>query len=89
MTDVVPELDLYRPGLADLDLCRLTPPAKFVHDDEGRRGMAISSLVSGGCIISGATVRRSLLFTGVRAHSYCAVEGAVILPMPTSDRRRD
>ena len=48
----------------------ITPPAKFVHDMDGRRGMAVSSLVSGGCIISGASLRRSLLFTGVHVHSY-------------------
>ena len=48
----------------------ITPPAKFVHDDDGRRGMAVNSLVSGGCIVSGAALRRSLLFTGVRVHSY-------------------
>ena len=43
----------------------IKPPAKFVHDEEGRRGSAISSLVSGDCIVSGAALRRSLLFTGV------------------------
>jgi len=42
----------------------VTPPAKFVHDEDGRRGMAVSSLVSGGCIVSGARIRRSVLFTG-------------------------
>ena len=47
----------------------MLPPAKFVHDDEGRRGMAMSSLVADGCIVSGARVRSSLLFTGVRVHS--------------------
>lgn len=44
----------------------LTPPAKFVHDEDGRRGHAVASLVSGGCIVSGGTLWRSLLFTGVR-----------------------
>ena len=58
----------------------ISPPAKFVHDQEGRRGQAISSLVSGGCIISGATVRQSLLFTRVWLRSYARVENAVILP---------
>ncbi|HSU06889.1 MAG TPA: glucose-1-phosphate adenylyltransferase, partial [Acetobacteraceae bacterium] len=55
-------------------------PAKFVHDVDGRRGMAVSSLVSGGCIVSGASLRRSLLFTGVHVHSYARIEGAVVLP---------
>ena len=56
------------------------PPAKFIHDDPGRRGSAISSLVSGGCILSGSEVRNSLLFTGVRAHSYSSLSEVVALP---------
>jgi glucose-1-phosphate adenylyltransferase len=56
------------------------PPAKFVFDDEGRRGMVVDSLVSGGCIISGAFARRSVLFSKVRLHSYCHIEDAVLLP---------
>ena len=51
-----------------------------MHDIEGRRGEAISSLVSGGCIISGASARKSLLFTGVHLHSFARLEGAVMLP---------
>ena len=58
----------------------ITPPAKFVHDVDGRRGTALSSLVSGGCIISGSIVKRSLLFTGVHVHSYASIEQAVVLP---------
>ena len=58
----------------------LTAPAKFVHDVDGRRGQAISSLVSGGCIVSGASLRRSLVFSHVRVNSYAQVEKAVILP---------
>ena len=58
----------------------IVPPAKFVHDEAERRGQAISSLVSGGCIVSGAAVRHSLLFTGVHVHSFADIEGAVILP---------
>ena len=56
------------------------PPAKFVFDDEDRRGMAVDSLVSGGCIISGSTVRRSLLFSSVRVNSYSQLHEAVVLP---------
>ena len=56
------------------------PPAKFVFDDGDRRGMAVDSLVSGGDIISGATVRRSLLFSNVSVHSWTIVEDSVILP---------
>ncbi len=80
LTRVVPALDLY-----DLDWPIWTwqehqPPAKFVFDDAGRRGIALDSLVSGGCLVSGSSVRRSLLFTRVRVHSYCDIEDSVILP---------
>jgi glucose-1-phosphate adenylyltransferase len=59
-----------------------------VHDDENRRGSAISSLVSGDCIISGSTLQRSLLFTGVRVNSYSRLEGAVVLPNVMIGRTR-
>jgi glucose-1-phosphate adenylyltransferase len=80
LTDVVPQLDLYDRNWPIWTFAEIAPPAKFVHDDDGRRGQAVSSLVSGGCIISGATVRKSLLFTGVRLKSYSHIENAVILP---------
>jgi glucose-1-phosphate adenylyltransferase len=80
LTDVVPQLDLYDQNWPIWTFAEISPPAKFVHDQEGRRGQAISSLVSGGCIISGATVRQSLLFTRVWLKSYSQVENAVILP---------
>jgi glucose-1-phosphate adenylyltransferase len=51
-----------------------------VFDDEERRGYALDSLVSGGCIISGSKLKRSLLFSNVHVHSYCAIEDSVILP---------
>jgi glucose-1-phosphate adenylyltransferase len=80
LTDVVPPLDLYDRDWPIWTYAELTPPAKFVHDVDGRRGLGVSSLVSGGCIVSGASLRRSLLFTGVKIHSYAEVENAVILP---------
>ncbi|KPL52872.1 glucose-1-phosphate adenylyltransferase [Prosthecomicrobium hirschii] len=80
LTDVVPDLDLYDREWPIWTYGEITPPAKFVHDEEGRRGQAVSSLVSGGCIVSGANLRRSLLFTGVRLNSYSHIENAVILP---------
>ncbi len=80
LTDIVPELDIYDKTWPIWTYSEITPPAKFVHDDEGRRGSAISSLVSGDCIISGSALYKSLLFTGVRANSYSRLEGAVILP---------
>jgi len=80
LTDFVPQLDLYDRDWPIWTHAEITPPAKFVHDQVGRRGQALSSLVSGGCIVSGATLRRTLLFTGVRVNSYATVENAVILP---------
>ena len=80
LTDIVPDLDLFDKEWPIWTDGSVTPPAKFVHDEDGRRGMAVSSVISGGCIISGARVKRSLLSTGVRINSYCDVENAVILP---------
>jgi glucose-1-phosphate adenylyltransferase len=80
LTDVVPELDLYDNDWPIWTYSQMGAPAKFVHDEPGRRGLAISSIVSGGCIVSGAALRRTMLFTDVRVHSYASVEGAVILP---------
>jgi glucose-1-phosphate adenylyltransferase len=80
LTDVVPQLDLYDRNWPIWTFAEINPPAKFVHDQHGRRGHAMSSLVSGGCIVSGATVRHSLLFTRVHLRSYAQVDNAVILP---------
>ncbi|GAB4170304.1 MAG: glucose-1-phosphate adenylyltransferase [Rhodocyclaceae bacterium] len=83
LTKVVPELDLYDDQWPIWTYQEQLPPAKFVFDDDGRRGMAVDSMVSGGDIISGATVRRSLLFSSVHVHSYSLVEDSVILPRVT------
>ena len=80
LTKVVPQLDLYDLEWPIWTFQEQLPPAKFVFDEEGRRGMAVDSLVSGGCIISGATVRRSLLFSSVRVEARASVEDSVILP---------
>ena len=80
LTDVLPELDLYDRSWPIWTYAEIRPPAKFVHNEDGRRGVAISSLVSGDCIISGSTVNRSLVFTGVLCRSYSSVDQAVILP---------
>ena len=80
LTDVVPALDLYDTNWPIWTYGEITAPAKFVHREAGRRGSAESSLVSGGCVISGAAIVHSLLFTGVRVHSYASLEGAVVLP---------
>ena len=80
LTDITPELDLYDKEWPIWTYAEIKPPAKFVHDEEGRRGSAISSLVSGDCIVSGSALRRSLLFTGVRANSFSSLDEAVVLP---------
>jgi glucose-1-phosphate adenylyltransferase len=80
LTDFIPGLDLYDRDWPIWTYGEIVPPAKFIHDEDGRRGQAISSLVSGGCIVSGAEIRRTLLSTGVHAHSYARIEGGVVLP---------
>jgi glucose-1-phosphate adenylyltransferase len=80
LTDVVPALDLFDRNWPIWTYAEITPPAKFVHDADGRRGVGVSSLVSGGCIVSGSSIRHSLLFTGVHVHSYGRLENAVVLP---------
>ncbi|MCE7028515.1 glucose-1-phosphate adenylyltransferase [Jiella avicenniae] len=80
LTDIVPPLDIYDRDWPIWTYAEINPPAKFVHDEDGRRGTAISSLVSGDCIISGGALNRSLVFTGVRVHSYSYLDHAVALP---------
>lgn len=77
---VLPELNLYDEKWPIWTYQEQLPPAKFVFDDNDRRGMAVDSMVSGGCLISGATVRHSLLFSNVRVNSYAVLEDAVVLP---------
>lgn len=77
---VDPELNLYDTEWPIWTYQAQTPPAKFVFDDDGRRGLAVDSMVSGGCIISGAEVRHSLLFSNVRVNPYSSVRDSVILP---------
>jgi glucose-1-phosphate adenylyltransferase len=80
LTQALPELDVYDRNWPIWTYARITPPAKFVHDLDGRRGMAVSSLVSGGCIISGSSLRYSLLCEDVVIHSYGQIDHAMILP---------
>jgi glucose-1-phosphate adenylyltransferase len=87
LTDTVPKLNLYDRDWPIWTDAIVAAPAKFVHDEDGRRGSAVSSLVSGDCIISGSEVRRSLLFTGVKIGSYSNVSEAVILPYCNIGRR--
>ena len=80
LTRVEPALDLYDQSWPIWTYQEQVPPAKFVFNAEGRRGAAVDSMISGGCIISGSLVERSLLFSSVRVHSYCSIDEAVILP---------
>ncbi|MDQ3026781.1 MAG: glucose-1-phosphate adenylyltransferase [Pseudomonadota bacterium] len=79
LTKVVPELNLYDKAWPIWTHQEQIPPAKFVFDDPDRRGCAVDSIVAGGCIVSGSTVKRSLLFTNVRVHNHCRIEDSVIL----------
>jgi glucose-1-phosphate adenylyltransferase len=87
LTDFVPKLDLYDNTWPIWTYAEIVPPAKFIHDEDGRRGSAVSSLVSGDCIVSGSEVRNSLLFTGVRSHSYSALDHVVALPYVTINQK--
>ena len=80
LTEVVPDLDIYDRAWPVWTYSEMNAPAKFVHDHPGRRGSATASLVSGGCVVSGSSVWRSLLFNDVRINSFSTVELAVILP---------
>lgn len=77
---VLPELNLYDETWPIWTYQEQLPPAKFIFDDEERRGMALDSMVSGGCVISGAIVRHSLLFSNVRVNSYTELQDVVALP---------
>jgi glucose-1-phosphate adenylyltransferase len=80
LTKVTPELNLYDSDWPIWTYQEQLPPAKFVFNNEGRRGTATDSLVSGGCIISGSNINRSVLFSNVRVHSFSSIEDSVILP---------
>jgi glucose-1-phosphate adenylyltransferase len=80
LVEVVPDLNMYDSDWPIWTHQEQLPPAKFVFDDNDRRGMAVDSMVSGGCIISGSVVRHSLLFSNVRVDSFASVEKSVVLP---------
>jgi glucose-1-phosphate adenylyltransferase len=80
LVKVVPDLNLYDDAWPILSLQPQLPPAKFVFDDPGRRGMAVNSLVSSGCVVSGGTVRRSVLFSKVRVEHGALIEDSAVLP---------
>lgn len=86
LTKVIPELNMYDRDWPIWTYQEQLPPAKFVFNSDGRRGVATDSLVSGGCLISGSSVDDSVLFSDVRVHSYCDISGSVILPKVTVNR---
>jgi len=86
LTKVTPDLNMYDQEWPIWTYQEQLPPAKFVFNFDNRRGMAVASLVSGGCVISGSYVSRSLLFSSVHVHSYCNVEDSVLLPNVTVSR---
>ncbi|KAB2313899.1 glucose-1-phosphate adenylyltransferase [Betaproteobacteria bacterium SCN2] len=86
LAGVTPDLNLYDKNWPIWTHQEQLPPAKFVFNDDDRRGMATDSMVSGGCVISGATVRHSVLFSNVKVHSYATLEDAVVLPDVTIGR---
>jgi len=77
---VKPDMNLYDKTWPIWTYQEQTPPAKFVFDEDDRRGSAVDSMVSGGCVISGAKIRHSLLFSNVRVNSYSTVEDSIVLP---------
>lgn len=86
LADAVPELNLYDQDWPIWTYQEQLPPAKFIYDEEDRLGLAVNSMVSGGCIICGAVVRHSLLFSNVRVNSEASVTDSVVLPNVVVDR---
>jgi glucose-1-phosphate adenylyltransferase len=86
LVSVKPDLNLYDTYWPIWTYQEQTPPAKFVFDEDDRRGHAVDSIVSGGCVISGATVRHSLLFSNVRVNSYTTLQDSIVLPQANIGR---
>ncbi|KUJ71353.1 glucose-1-phosphate adenylyltransferase [Thiomicrospira sp. WB1] len=80
LCSITPDLNLYNEDWPIWTYQAQMPPAKFIFDDEGRRGEAIDSMVAGGCIVSGARIKRSVISSGGRVHSYCLIKDSVLLP---------
>lgn len=80
LISVEPELDLYDPGWPTWTYQPQLPPAKFIFNSDDRRGTAVDSTISGGCIVSGSLINKSLLFSNVRVNSYSVIEESILLP---------
>jgi glucose-1-phosphate adenylyltransferase len=86
LASINPELDIYDTDWPIWTYQRQLPPAKFIPDKDGMHGMAVNTIVSGGCIVSGSHVVNSVLFSNVRIHSFCTIDSAVVLPGVTIQR---
>jgi glucose-1-phosphate adenylyltransferase len=86
LVQVDPVFNLYDPEWPLRTYQPQFPPAKFVFSNDGRRGHALDSIVSMGCIVSGSQIQRSILSPGVRVHSYCDIEDAILMPNATVNR---
>jgi glucose-1-phosphate adenylyltransferase len=86
LVQVDPIFNLYDPDWPLRTYQPQFPPAKFVFDEDGRRGSAVQSLVSMGCIVSGSQVHRSILGLGVRVHSFCDIQDTIVFPNATINR---
>ncbi|MEM9317926.1 MAG: glucose-1-phosphate adenylyltransferase [Pseudomonadota bacterium] len=80
LTDFTPDLDLWDNSWPIWTYSEIVPPAKFIHDEKDRRGLAVSSMIAGGCIVSGSEIRQSLLFTNCHTNSYASLDQVVALP---------
>ncbi|TKA97429.1 glucose-1-phosphate adenylyltransferase [Cereibacter changlensis] len=89
LTDFVPKLDIYDNAWPIWTYSEVLPPAKFIHNTDGRRGFAVSSLVAADCIVSGSEVSNSLLFTGCRTHSFSSLDCVVALPQVVVNRNAE
>ncbi|PTE20209.1 glucose-1-phosphate adenylyltransferase [Cereibacter changlensis] len=89
LTDFVPKLDIYDNAWPIWTYSEVLPPAKFIHNTDGRRGFAVSSLVAADCIVSGSEVSNSLLFTGCRTHSFSSLDCVVALPQVVVNRKAE
>jgi glucose-1-phosphate adenylyltransferase len=86
LASINPELDIYDTEWPIWTYQRQLPPAKFIPDRNGSHGLTVNTIVSGGCIISGAQVANSVFFSSVRVHSFCTIDQAVVLPNVTVER---
>jgi glucose-1-phosphate adenylyltransferase len=86
LASINPELDIYDTEWPIWTYQRQLPPAKFIPDRNGSHGLTVNTIVSGGCIISGAQVANSVFFSSVRVHSFCSIDQAVVLPHVTVER---